>query len=344
MFISNRNRRVPLLLIVFFLVIVLNIPRWLNDESCNEVNNFIPLADSTATPNGRHNIFFIESTQPCNQILELNVRQACSIESAARQNPDWNIYFYIVDVKGYLPTIENLKKWNILKSFNNIHIKIINAKNFTVDTPVELLFEKGLNSFPTYLKYHRSDVLRYTLLWKYAGTYLDLDVISKQPMNTLGYNFAVEQEKNYATLLAGAGAINFDSDKVGRDIANNILHDLADNFNGHKWDDSSVRVLTRAIVQLCGTDLMWDINAARCKGFKVHPVETFYPVSFSERDLLMDDRYGRVAMEMVRNAVGVHAWNKVTAEQRLKKTSKAALVQLANKYCPSTFESITDFY
>lgn len=341
---SNRNRRIALLLSIVVFFILINVASRLNDEQCDEVNDYLPLVDSTTSPNGRHNIFFIESTQPCNQILNLNLRQTCSIESAARQNPGWNIFLYIVDAKGYEPTVDNIKKWNILRSFKNIHIKVINAKNFTVNTPVEQLFEKGLNSFSSYLKYHRSDILRYTLLWKYSGTYLDLDVISRRPMDSLGYNFAVEQEKNYVTLLAGAGAINFDSDPIGREIASTILYDLAENFDGHKWDDSSVRVLTRAIVQLCGTDLMWDINAARCKGFKVHPVETFYPISFSERDLLMDARYGRVAMEMVRNAIGVHAWNKVTADQKVTKTSSSALMQLAKKNCPSTFEAIEDFF
>lgn len=344
MIISNKLIRICLVLIVASLLIFISIPTWNFGESCEVDTSYLPLVDSTTSPIGGKNIFFIESTQPCNGILELNVRQACSIESAARQNPDWNIFLYVVDAKGYHPTLQNIRKWNILRSFKNIHIKVINAKNFTTDTPLETLFQKGLNSYESYLKYHRSDLLRFTLLWKYSGTYLDLDVISQKPIISLGYNFAVEQEKNYETLLAGAGAINFDSDAVGREISNMIIHDLADHFNGQLWDDSSVRVLTRAIVKLCGSDLMWEINPKRCKGFKVHPVETFYGVSYSERDFLMDPRYEKLAMEMVHNSVGVHAWNKVTANQKLRKTSNAALVQIAKKYCPMTFESIKDYY
>lgn len=325
-------------------IVVISLSPWTWSESCEEIRNYLPLVDSTITPNGRNNIFFIESTQPCNEMLELNVRQACSIESAARQNPNWNIFLYVVGAKGYQPTPQNIRLWKILESFKNIHIKTINDKNFTKNTPLEKLFETGLNSFSFYLKYHRSDLLRYTILWKYAGTYLDLDVISQKPINTLGYNFAVEQEKNYETLIAGAGAINFDSDDVGREISYIVIEDLAKNFNGHKWDDSSVRVLTRAITQICGSNFMWEINAKRCKGFKVFPVETFYAVSYSERNFLMDPKYEQLAMEMVQNSVGVHAWNKVTANQRLKKTSNAALVQLAKKFCPLTFESIEEYY
>lgn len=346
MFVTSGYRRLAIFFYVFlaFLLIFFYVQQSGEGSSCELVKSYISLTESEKLPEGRQNIFFIESTQPCNEILNLNVRQMCSIESAARQNPDWNVFLYVVEAKGFPATAENVKRWSILRSFKNIHIKVINIKNFTLNSPVEGLIQRGLNSFSSYLKYHRSDILRYTLLWRYAGTYLDLDVISQKPLASLGYNFAVAQEKNYPILLLGAGAINFDSDSLGREISGMILSDLAENFNGHKWDDSSVRVLTRAVAKICGSDQMFDINPNRCKGFQVHPSDTFYPISFSEKEKLMDPQYGKIAMDMVRNSIGVHAWNKVTAGEKLKKTSNSGLVQIAHKYCPSTFDSIDEYY
>lgn len=327
---------------------VIHLPSWNNSKRSHDApatsTKYVPLVDSTETPIGRNNIFFIESTQPSSGILELNTRQVCSIESAARKNSELNIFLYVVDVKGYAFDAKNSRKWKILQSFKNIHVKTINAKNFTINTPLADRFQRGLNSIADYFIYHTSDLLRYTLLWKYSGTYLDLDVISQKPLNILGYNFAVEHQKNPTTLLAGAGVINFDSDAVGREISNIVINDLAKSFNGELWDDSSVRVLTRAIVQVCGTNQLSEISVKRCKGFKMYPAETFYPVSFKDRNFLMYPMYEKEAIEMTKNSVGVHVWNKMTASKKLKKTSHAALVQLAKKYCPLTFDSIKDYY
>lgn len=57
--------------------------------------------------------------------------------------------------------------------------------------------------------------LSYSSLWKYGGTYLDLDVIVKKGFNILKPNYAgAESEKAVA-----AGVLNFDDKNFGHQIA-----------------------------------------------------------------------------------------------------------------------------
>lgn len=305
--------------------------------------SYIPLRISSMEPTGRQNIFFIESSQPKDRVLRLNLRQACSIESAARQNPDSNIFLYVVEADGYLPIPQEKRMWEKLESFKNIHIKVIDAKQFTKDSPLQELFQKGLNSPPEYIKYHRSDLLRYTLLWKYPGTYLDLDVISQKPLKSLGYNYAIAQSNNPDFIEAGAGIINFDEDILGRNISRIILNDLAKNFHGWLWDDSSVRVLSRAITAICHGGKSRELNAAKCQGFQLYPLNTFYAVSFGDNALLLEEKHYTRAMTIVNKSIGIHVWNKLTADKRLNKTQNIAMVELARRNCPDTF-SVTSVY
>lgn len=306
---------------------------------------YIPFQISSQIPSGRQNIFFIESSQPDTKILHINPRQACSIESAALQNYDWNIFFYIVEANGY--SFDEDPLWNVLNSISNVHVKVIDSKEFTKDTPIEHLFQKELNSPENYIKYHRSDLLRYTLLWKYAGTYLDLDVISQKPLKSLNYNYAISQERSSLNkIVAGAGIINFDSNEIGRNISNIILMDLAQNFNGNKWDDSSVRVLSRALSKICGTNVMREVNEKNCKGFKLYPYHTFYAIHYSQSKYLFEPKYYKAAMELTNKSIGIHAWSKLTGDFKLEKNTQnnIALLELAKKSCPSTFHATNKYF
>lgn len=322
-----------------------------SDNIENIPSSVLPFIISNSTPHGRKNIFFIESSQPSTRILQLSPRQVCSIESAARQNYDWNIYLYIVEANGYNDNDkENLQLWKLLNSIPNVHVKVIEMKNFTKNTPLEKLFEKPLNSPEKYIKYHRSDLLRYTLLWKYAGIYFDLDIISQKPLNSLDSNFVVSQvaydtNKKNQKIVAGAGVINFDSNEIGRNISNIILTDLQQNFDGYKWDDSSVRVLSRALSKICDANFMHEVNEKKCKGFKIYPYQTFYAIHYSQSKFLFEPQYFQTAMQMTNNSIGIHAWNKLTVDIKLEKsTENIALLEIAKEFCPCTMDATSKYF
>ena len=66
---------------------------------------------------------------------------------------------------------------NLTLKYPNIIFKHVNVESFLKDSPLEDLWSKGKIQGSKYLVSHLSDVLRFLILWRFGGTYLDLDQI-----------------------------------------------------------------------------------------------------------------------------------------------------------------------
>lgn len=66
-----------------------------------------------------------------------------------------------------------------------------------------------------YLNSHVSDFLRYVSLFKFGGTYLDLDVIVQKSFENISANYAGAESENFVA----AGVISFHNDGIGHEIA-----------------------------------------------------------------------------------------------------------------------------
>ena len=116
-----------------------------------------------------YNIFFVQT----NDVREkFSIRELCSIESAAKHNPNARVM-----VKSLKAKISVNK---ILKTYPNIEWSIIKLNEIFNDTPLYDWWRSGkLASHNSYFRYsHLSDALRHTLIFKYGGLYSDLDVIA----------------------------------------------------------------------------------------------------------------------------------------------------------------------
>nr|CAD7412401.1 unnamed protein product [Timema poppensis] len=169
-------------------------------------------------------IFFHETS--CSSTREgtlvLSPRQACAVESAAKMNPDKEVYILLASpVKqantslwwwparqllfynniryqvrrllspGGQPdsccstTISGSDEMTIISwwparqllFYNNIRIRHVNIEHYLEGTPLEEWYKEGALKKSRWPMSHSSDVLRFITLWKYGGTYLDLDVV-----------------------------------------------------------------------------------------------------------------------------------------------------------------------
>lgn len=102
-----------------------------------------------------------------------------------------------------------------LLSYENIHIRNVNLWTYAINTPADIWIQDGLLFKSNYINSHTSDFLRYLSLWKWGGTYLDLDVIVKNNFDELMPNYAGAESDNFVA----AGVLNFDSFGVGHEIA-----------------------------------------------------------------------------------------------------------------------------
>lgn len=138
-----------------------------------DIENVIQNLESSEVAINR-SIFFVE-TSCHNEKFNINPRQACAIESAAKMNPNFEVYLLIPSP---VTSLEGMKGYfQKLVSYPNFKIRYINMTTFFVNTPLEQWYLSGNLRYSYWPQSHASDVLRYTLLWKFGGIYMDLDVV-----------------------------------------------------------------------------------------------------------------------------------------------------------------------
>lgn len=143
-------------------------------------------------------------------------RQACAIESAALLNPNWDVFVLSAAPVGLpnnthrIPTIIRA-----LQTYPNIFMRNINLWTYAANTPLAEWFSTDELFTSQYLNSHISDFLRYVSLYKFGGTYLDLDVVVQKTFENLTANYAGAESANFVA----AGVINFQHDGIGHEIA-----------------------------------------------------------------------------------------------------------------------------
>lgn len=146
------------------------------DGSYNELEDI-----SDVPPVAKDSIFFHEtscSSALGNGDIVFIPRQACAVESAARANPHAEVYvLFLSPIR--LKDISRSKNLAIqaLLTYPNIHFKHVNLERYVKNTPLEAWYRSGALKNSQWPTSHSSDVMRYLTLWKYSGTYLDLDVV-----------------------------------------------------------------------------------------------------------------------------------------------------------------------
>jgi len=159
-------------------------------QVCDKINagsttrNVLKLNRTETEPNaGDKHIIFIEtgclldeSQDSKYKGLVLHKRQVCAIESAAKMNPDYKVYLlYSCPIYGRL---EDSSEYVLtIFTYPNVHLWKLETKRHFSNTALENwdLRAAIMNSF--WPKEHASDVLRFLTLWKYGGTYLDMDFV-----------------------------------------------------------------------------------------------------------------------------------------------------------------------
>ncbi|CAG9798768.1 unnamed protein product [Chironomus riparius] len=308
---------------------------WKDGKTLNEISDNLLLRNSSQ-PN---NVFFHETSCIKDGMLRLNARQACAIESAALMNPDHNIFVMFTSQVGFR-NLSSLPIIDALLSYPNVHLNYLNITKYAENTPLEdwILTNKLFES--QYLISHTSDVLRFLSLFKFGGTYLDLDIVMLKSLNNQKpHNFAAAESH----IAVAVGIIHMEG-KTGHEIAEMCLNDLKKNFNGKNWSNNGPYVLTRVLYEICRTkDIQQMIDKDICTNFRVLPIEDCYDIGWSELHKFFKPEYLNETLGRISDALMTHVWNKDSARIPLSKEANVAYIHLAKKYCPRTLEACDHF-
>ncbi|XP_052865868.1 lactosylceramide 4-alpha-galactosyltransferase-like [Anopheles cruzii] len=287
------------------------------------------------TSDGR-NIFFHETSCSADGVLRLSARQACAIESAARTNPGWNIFVLFAAPVGFqnnrstaLPVIDSLLQ------YRNVHLRYVNLTTYGNDTPLDEWMQSGEIYRSQYMNSHLSDVMRYLTLYKYGGTYLDLDVIVRRPFDGLEANYAGAESVRWVA----AGVLNFEPNGHGHELADMCVRDLLANFNGKDWGNNGPGVITRVLQKYCHARTTVHMTRERCKHFTVHPIKAFYAIGFDDFKQFFEESFLEQALSTLNQSIVVHVWNKFSKSHPVVVGSRVAYGVLADQHCPKVYRS-----
>ncbi|XP_039450780.1 lactosylceramide 4-alpha-galactosyltransferase-like [Culex pipiens pallens] len=285
------------------------------------------------------NIFFIVSTLSPRGEIKLTARQACSIESAARTNPDWSIFPLFVTATWF--NALNNEFISPLLRYGNIHLRTVDLETFALGTPLEDLFARHALQKSSYPVEHTSDVLRLLVLYKYGGTYLDTDVVLLKSFDLLRPNFLGSEGHGYVA----NGVINLQATGDGHRFAEACINDLAQNFNGTVWAANGPFLVTRNLRRFCNVSDVASMSRERCGGqLTVHPPDVFYRIRYPRHEWFFEPERTDAVMTAVRDDILVHVWNKATGGIPLKVDGTTAYVKLAHEFCPNVIKGCDEFF
>lgn len=118
-------------------------------------------------------LFFVETAGKS----LLSLKALCSVESALLHHPNSSLYLMLTsNVIDWQPPASSLA------TYYNFHVRHINVESFISSSPLKPLWTLRRIQKSKYLISHLSDVLRFLILHRYGGTYLDMDQLVMRPL------------------------------------------------------------------------------------------------------------------------------------------------------------------
>jgi len=182
---------------------------------------------------------------------------------------------------------------------------------------------------------HMADVLRFLTLFKFGGIYSDTDVIVMKSFDELGENFAGDDWGD----VVGCSVLGLGASGIGHEIAEYSLNEIVQRYNGKEFLDNGPWVLTRTLNHFCRTSdrKLWTLE--QCNGFKLLPINTFFPVPWKDWFWYFNSTFTGETLEATKNSVLIHVWNDRSKNTRLKFNSNTAYELLAEENCPLVYDS-----
>ncbi|XP_067627297.1 lactosylceramide 4-alpha-galactosyltransferase [Eurosta solidaginis] len=273
-------------------------------------------------------------------MMKLTAREACAIESAALHNPNLNVFVLFAspayrDNNNTIPVIEAILR------YPNVHLRNLNLWTYAAGTPMYQWLKEGELFRSNYVLSHLSDFLRYLTLWRWGGTYLDMDVVVLRSLEKLPPNYTGAE----SSASLAAGVMNFAPDGFGHEIAGKCIYDFLINFNGKDWGNNGPGVITRVMNDICKTnniELMLDPK--RCMGFHVMPRDAFYAIPWRNWEHFFEAQYLTETMNRLQDSYVAHVWNKHSKQRRIKVGANAAYGILAQKHCPRVYAASGEYF
>ena len=103
-------------------------------------------------------------------------------------------------------------------------------------------------------------------------------------------------------------------------------------------------VITRVLQSICHVNKPPEMTQEECLGFKVYSPKGFYAVPWPKWEMFFDPKKVNKTLEMTKDSIVIHVWNKHSIKRKLKVGSKVAYGLVAEKNCPLVYRSCGDYF
>jgi hypothetical protein len=219
---------------------------WNNNRANNSIvnDNSTTQQQQQKQQESAFNIFFVE-TSDTQQTFP--TKELCSIESAALNNPNANVYVFS------LKAIVDLDNSLMLNSkYSNIKWLKLDPLDLFIGTPLLDWWKSAKVLASSFKVAHLSDAARLALLYKHGGFYSDMDTITVRNLLPLS---------KYAS--AGIGYLFEDGDSLGNGflyfkrghrLLFEAMNEMKNNYQPNVWGFNGPSLFMRLLKQRCTWD------------------------------------------------------------------------------------------
>ncbi|KAH8262905.1 hypothetical protein KR044_001773, partial [Drosophila immigrans] len=273
--------------------------------------------------------------------FKLTARQACSIESAALNNPNFQV-FIIFATPTYTSDDETDPILDALRSYSNIHLRYLNIWRYAKDTPIEKWLKQGDLFHSEYLTEHMSDLLRLITLYRFGGIYMDLDVVVLRSLELLPLNFVGAHDNE----TLGNAVIGVEPRGVGHELTELLLRHYQQRYNAEDYVSNGPTLISTVFGKFCNNTSVKKMqeNPANCRGFKVFNETAFFPLSWPEWSYFILPNYKTETLERTKDSYLIHLWNKASYTTLFKVGADNAYGKYAELYCPKSYAAAGRYF
>ncbi|XP_011701725.1 PREDICTED: uncharacterized protein LOC105458251 [Wasmannia auropunctata] len=275
-------------------------------------------------------IFFHETT--CSS-PNLTPRQACAVESAARNNRNLNV-FLLYFATGQFP--EKSKKFvEILETYDNVYIRRVRLSTYVINTPIDYWFWVNIHRFwekeilHEWLRKDFHDYVRMLTLWRFGGASLNLNSVVLTSLDELTTFTGVQNNRDMNVGVFGIDT----STNFGRNFADSCM-EIIKSISVNSYSQYNItRVITEAVWKLC-----YQQNDKECRQFTIYPPEKFYPRLPDSQGVHHSNKMRTEEMLKIgKNAMTIHTWSDDRKDAETD-DNVAAYEMAAKQNCPKTYE------
>ncbi|XP_055930170.1 lactosylceramide 4-alpha-galactosyltransferase-like [Argiope bruennichi] len=269
-------------------------------------------------------IFFVETSFS----NVLTPRQACAIESTAHHNPSFQVYVLMTPIKAIDFSDSYIK---IISTLTNVHLVHITIEDLVCGSPVWKWFVSEKWKKSKWQASHLSDALRFFLIWKYGGMYLDMDIVCLRSMEHLR-NIAITE--NWERVASGILIF-----QKGHELMKRCMYDFVQKYDSSNFVANGPGTITRNIKAYCDMDNIGKISGADCNVDILQPAAAF-PIPYDKwQDYFIPTTNLNISLLFDKSYL-IHVWNKFSKISKMK-VGLNSLYELAMaQHCPLVYKHI----